>query len=91
MFLSYSSLSLQNLIGSSYDTGNSSSAASSSRLVFHAVRSLSLSATVFLVLLLLLLFELELVDDDDSFLGEKRRRAEDFEGDFVAPLLLCFC
>ena len=54
----------------------SSSSAPSSRLVFCADRSLSLSATVILVLRLLMFFELELVDE--GFLGEKR--AVDVEG-----------
>ena len=71
------------LSGVSYDSESSPSAAPSSRLVFCAARSLSLSATV-----LLLLFELELVDGGFS---AERRRAVDVEGEFVEPQLLCFC
>ena len=88
MFLSSSSVvaESESLSGVPYNSGSYSSAPSS-RLVFCADRSLSLSATVLLFLRLLMLFELELVDD--GFLGE--RRAVDVEGEFVEPLLLCLC
>ena len=65
------------------DDSESSSSAPSSRLVFCAARSISLSETVFVILRLLMLFELKLVD---GFLGE--RRAVDVEREFVEPLLL---